>query len=177
MKQLLEILIWTVVLCLVAALIEANYQMLTIIAPHPVLWLTAVKSFGFGIATILVIIFHQKQVVKLLFVLIDALIIFSFQYFPVEAWKEIASYIYATYTGLILGFVGFAASDIYNRLLTTGTIARQLKKLEYYELTEEKNKLTNTGRGEKWENIPERAKRVKHINWKLENLKKELRYE
>lgn len=113
-KSILQFTVWLIVCILIIALIEANYKMLLAISPNPSKLLTTIKAMGFGLAAIVVIIYHKKLGVKLLFVAVDIGVMLLFQYFDTSTWKHSGAIIYALYTGLILGFIGTMASTMYH---------------------------------------------------------------
>ena len=115
-KQGLQIAASFVVMGMLFALAESNYQMMQKIVPGTTEFASMVKGIAFAIAGIIIIIYFKQMWVKVFFVLLDVGIIFSFQYFQDSMWKEIGAFIYAPYTGLILFFMGKMLTDYYNEV-------------------------------------------------------------
>lgn len=169
MKKLIRFSAFLIVCILVVTLVEANYKMLLDIAPNPAPWLSMVKSVGFALAAITVIISHPRQWVKMLFVSVDMGIMFLFQYYTPDTWKHSAALIYALYTGLILAFIGNMVSDMLKAdQQQKSTDTSEKRKLRAFEIKEQIKQLQRTGRGPRWDKIPERVESVKKLNNELE---------
>ena len=169
MKKLIRFSAFLIVCILVVTLVEANYKMLLAIAPNPVPWLSMIKSVGFALAAITVIISHPRQWVKLTFVAVDMAIMYLFQYYAPETWKHSAALIYAVYTGLILAFIGNMVSDMLKAdQQQKNTDTSDKRKLRAFEIKKEIQQLQRTGRGPRWDKISDRVEAVKKLNDELE---------
>lgn len=100
-----------VVFSMIVALTEGNYMMLKQITPDSSMVISFIKGFGFSIAALIIIVFDDRKFVKLMFVVLDSLMIFCLQYFSTDVWSGIGAFIYAPYTGLNLYFIGMIVSS------------------------------------------------------------------
>jgi len=141
MEKKILVISWVVIILLIYTIAQANYEIMLradpikfIGEPDPIqmkdspthysevkrlytdysfseMLKAILKSLGYSLATILIILYHQKIWVKLLFVVLDSVIIFIYLHSGFWAWYHYGSYIYAIYTGIIMFFVGIMATE------------------------------------------------------------------
>ena len=70
-----------VVISMLVLLVEGNYFMLGRITTESLKSVTFIKSIGFSIAAMIIIVYDKRIWVKLLFVLLDTALVFCLQYF------------------------------------------------------------------------------------------------
>lgn len=159
-------------------------------------YMAIIKGLGFSWATIIIVVYHKKLSVKIMFVLLDVYIVHVFHYIDKDIWFKYTSFYYSGMTGLIFLFVGLAAYDFYlesqkkpkktfktnnsnHPVILSPDHVNELKKLQLENKeTEIKSlmlKLKRTGqKGGPYTDYPERVEKMKEYEKQLIGIEKDI---
>jgi hypothetical protein len=124
-----------------------------------------VKGFGFGMATIIIIMLYKNIFVKILFALFDGVIIYFFIDKDIQGWIYWSSHTYPVYVVFILIFMGLMVRKLlYRKPLS------EKDELQKYRIKEEISNLKRSGRGKNWQDDPDKIEAVKILEKELQKL-------
>lgn len=118
-----------VVLSMLVTLTEGNFLMLSKITKESLAGVTMIKSVGFSIAAMVIIVYDKRVWVKILFVILDSAMVFCLQFFEASMWVELGAFIYGPYTGLNLYFIGMIISEELRKVLLVNSLETSGKEV------------------------------------------------
>lgn len=194
MKKFLEVLILIgsliVLGIIIIGLTEANAKMFNHIGdmgyfPYYInKWIPLIKSVGFSLGTIVVVVYYRKPYIKLFFIALDIFIIWTFYYLKYDSWKDYIGFAYAIYTGLVFAYIGnivhlYFREKVNNKKEDSENIkslSSENKVLkDQLMIIRLKKKITNlkrTGKnGADWQTLPDKVAEIEKLEDELKKIK------